>query len=333
MTQFGKLVFCGTPQFAVPTLEKLVESGFDIRLLLTQPDRPKGRGLELMASPVKELALRQRLPILQPGKIKQNEELRAKLEEIAPAAIIVVGYGRIIPSWMLQLPKYGNINLHASLLPKYRGAAPIQWVIAEGERITGVTTMRLNAGLDTGDILLQKEVAINPDDTAATIAPTLAAVGAELMLETLRGLAGGTVIARPQIEREATLAPILTKEDGRIDFRRTAEQVANRQRGFQPWPGAYTSFRGRNLTLAAVRPSDKLSEAGGQAGVDSTQDLRSPGAIFVVGNSLLAACGQQSVLEIFELQPEGKRRMSAREFINGYRPQPGERFGEPPESS
>jgi methionyl-tRNA formyltransferase len=311
------LIFCGTPQFAIPTLASLVSAGHDVQLVVTQPDRPRGRGMEVTFSPVKQKALEFGLPITQPDKIKNNQEFRAQVEALTPEAIIVVGYGRIIPGWMLELPKYGNINLHGSLLPKYRGAAPIQWAIAEGESVTGVTTMLLNAGLDTGDILLQEELAIKPDDTALTIAPPLAAIGAELMLETLRGLAGGTISPRPQIEREATLAPILAREDGRIDFRRTAEQIFNRQRGFQPWPGAYTSFRGKNLTLSGrpmARPLD--SEL-------------SPGAIAIVGDSLLAGCAEQSALEILELQPEGKRRMSTREFINGYHPHAGEKLGEP----
>ncbi len=308
------LIFCGTPQFAVPTLEKLVSAGHEVQLVVTQPDRPRGRGMEVALSPVKQKALEFGLPITQPEKIKNNPELRARLEAIAPEAIIVVGYGRIIPGWMLELPKQGNINLHGSLLPKYRGAAPIQWAIAQGESVTGVTTMRLNAGLDTGDILLQEELAIQPDDTAVSIAPALAAIGAELMLETLRGLAGGTIVPRPQIEREATLAPILTKADGRVDFQRTAVEICNRQRGFQPWPGAYTSFRGKNLTLSAMRP---------------TASTLAPGAIAVAGDCLLAGCGRESAVEILELQPEGKRRMSAREFINGYRPRAGESFGEP----
>src|SRR5438128_1737575 len=192
-----ELIFCGTPQFAVPTLEKLVES-FNVRLVVTQPDRPKGRRLELVASPVKQSALELSLPIYQPEKIKTNEELQTKLEEISPNAIIVVGYGRIVPSWMLQLPEFGNINLHASLLPKYRGAAPIQWAIANGESVTGVTTMRIDAGLDTGDILMQREIPIGLQDTAETLGPKLASVGAELMVETLRGLEAGQVRPTPQ---------------------------------------------------------------------------------------------------------------------------------------
>src|ERR1700681_4516807 len=192
------LVFCGTPQFAVPTLEKLVDAGFRVHLVVTQPDRPKGRGLELVQSPVKESALKLNLPITQPDRIKTNDEFRAQLTALKPDAIIVVGYGRIIPQWMLDLPRLGNINLHASLLPKYRGAAPIQWAIANGETVTGVTTMRIDSGLDTGDILLQREFPIRPEDTAETLGPKLASIGAELMVETLRGLETGQVRATPQ---------------------------------------------------------------------------------------------------------------------------------------
>src|SRR5437016_11735060 len=218
------LVFCGTPQFAVPTLQKLVQAGFRIHLVLTQPDRPKGRGLGLVSSPVKQATGELGLPVYQPEKVKQNEELRAELQAIHPDAIIVVGYGRIIPKWMLDLPRNGNINLHASLLPKYRGAAPIQWAIANGETVTGVTTMRIDAGLDTGDILLQQQLSIAPDDTAETFAPRLASIGADLMVETLRGLRGGTIRPRPQDNSQASLAPILKKEDGLVDFSRAAEE-------------------------------------------------------------------------------------------------------------
>src|SRR5256885_13617143 len=257
MAQSGNLVFCGTPQFAVPTLEKLVEAGFNVRLVLTQPDRPKGRGLGLVASPVKQTAQRLGMSIYQPEKIKQNEELRAKLYEIAPAAIIVVGYGRIIPKWMLELPKHGNINLHASLLPKYRGAAPIQWAIANGESVTGVTTMRIDEGLDTGDILLQQQLAILDEDTAETVSPRLAAIGAELMIETLRGLAAGTISPKAQKNDEATLAPILKKEHGCIDFSRSPQEIYNGLRGFQPWPGAFTTFRDKMLSITAAKSSSE----------------------------------------------------------------------------
>src|SRR5215469_11081711 len=221
------LVFCGTPAFAVPTLEKLVAAGFGVKLVVTQPDRPSGRGMELAASPVKQSALALDLPLMQPDKIKNNEEFRSRLQQIAPEAIIVVGYGRIIPQWMIDLPPFGNINLHASLLPKYRGAAPIQWAIANGEQVTGNTTMRLDAGLDTGDILLQAEERIKPEDTALTLAPRLAQSGAELMIATLAGLKNSTISPRPQDNSQATLAPILKREDGQIDFSRTATDAWN----------------------------------------------------------------------------------------------------------
>ncbi len=206
-----KLVFCGTPQFAVPSLEKLARSGFELLLVLSQPDRPQGRGMELAAPPVKQAAIQLGLPVIQPDKIKKNEQLQQQLTELQPDAMIVVGYGRIIPPWMLSLPRFGNINVHASLLPKYRGAAPIQWAIARGETTTGVTTMRLDEGLDTGDILLQREMRILPDDTALTLGPRLATVGAELLVETLHGLDRGSITPVPQDHSQATLAPILKK--------------------------------------------------------------------------------------------------------------------------
>src|SRR5246127_1814736 len=203
------LVFAGTPRFAVPTLEKLVESGFHVRLVLTQPDRPRGRGMELMPSPVKESALKLGIPVSQPEKIKTNAEFQAELTALKPEAIIVVGYGRIIPLWMIDLPTLGNLNVHASLLPKYRGAAPTQWAIASGEAVTGVTTMRIDSGLDTGDILLQHELAIAAEDTAETLSPRLTAIGADLMIETLHRLDAGTIRPRMQDHSQATLVPIL----------------------------------------------------------------------------------------------------------------------------
>lgn len=312
------IVFCGTPQFAVPTLERLVESGFSVRLVVTQPDRPKGRGLELVPSPVKQAAFRLDLPVYQPEKIKTNEELKAKLEQIAPDAIIVVGYGRIIPPWMLHLPKYGNINLHASLLPKYRGAAPIQWAIANGEGITGVTTMRIDEGLDTGDILLQQEMSISAENTAETLSPRLAAIGADLMIETLRGLEAGSVRPQRQDNARATLAPVLKKEDGRIDFRLSAQEIYNRFRGFQPWPGAFTTFRGRSLNVKSMKPAPV-----------QVRDEQVPQAqLLVKPDQLFVGCGNDSAIELLELQPEGKKRIGARDFVHGYRPQTLERLGE-----
>jgi methionyl-tRNA formyltransferase len=310
MSQSLNLVFCGTPRFAVPTLEKLVEAGHSIPLVLTQPDRPKGRGLELVASPVKQTALRHSLPIYQPEKIKTNVELQSRLREMAPDAIIVVGYGRIIPRWMIDLPRYGNINLHASLLPKYRGAAPIQWAIASGEKVTGVTTMRIDEGLDTGGILLQQDLPINDDDTSETLAPRLAAIGADLMVETLQGLQAGTITPKSQNHSAASLAPILTKEDGRIDFDRTAQEIYNRLRGFQPWPGAFTRFRGKMLGVTAARPSTSATDVATLAEAE----------LVARGSQLFVGCGRSTTLELLEVQPEGKKRMAARDFVHGYRP-------------
>src|SRR3984957_5653714 len=319
MTQSLDLVFCGTPRFAVPTLERLVGAGFRVHLVVTQPDRPKGRGLELVASPVKESALKLKLPITQPDRIKTNDDFRGQLTTLKPDAIIVVGYGRIIPQWMLDLPPLGNLNLHASLLPKYRGAAPIQWAIANGETITGVTTMRIDAGLDTGDILMQREMPISLEDTTETLGPKLAAMGADLMLETLRGLENGEVRPIPQDHSRATLAPILKKEDGRMEFSRSARELFNRLRGFQPWPGAFTIFKEKTLQVHRAQPA----EIGARL---------TPGQIAVEGARLFAGCGKiaglETALELIEIQFEGKRRMTAAEFINGYRPQSGDHLGQ-----
>ena len=312
MTQFLDLVFCGTPRFAVPALEKLAEAGHRIHLVVTPPDRPKGRGLELVASPVKESAQKLNLPIAQPDRIKANDEFRAQLTALKPDTIIVVGYGRIIPPWMLDLPPLGNINLHASLLPKYRGAAPIQWAIANGETITGNTTMRIDAGLDTGDVLLQQELAIARDDTADTIAPVLAAMGATLLVETLRGLEAGTIQPRRQDDALSSLAPILKKEDGLVDFSHTATEIYNRLRGFQPWPGAYTKFRGKNLQIwKALQIAESVP----------------PAQLKISANRLLAGCAQDTALELQEIQLEGKKRTTARDFIQGYHPRAGEKLG------
>src|SRR6202050_5616749 len=257
MPQSLNLVFCGTPRFAVPTLLRLVESGFVVRLVVTQPDRPKGRGLEFVSSPVKQSALKLGLPIAQPETIKNNAEFRAQLSDLKPEVIVVVGYGRIIPQWMLDLPRLGNVNLHASLLPKYRGAAPIQWAIARGETITGVTTMKIDAGLDTGDILQQQEVPIALNDTAETLAPKLATIGAGLTVTTLQGLQTESIRPRLQDHSQATLAPILKKEDALIDFSRPASEILNRLRGFQPWPGAYSRFRDKNLQICRAVAIDR----------------------------------------------------------------------------
>jgi len=300
----------------VPTLERLLADEHDVALVVTQPDRPQGRGLQLTESPVKQLALSRSLPITQPEKIKNNHAFRAQLEAIAPEAIIVVAYGRIVPPWMLELPRHGNLNLHASLLPKYRGAAPIQWAIANSETVTGNTIMRIDEGLDTGDILLMREMPIAPDDTSLTLAPRLAAMGADLMAETLLALARNALTPRRQDDSQASLAPILSKADGEIDWKRPAKQIHDRFRGFQPWPGAFTSFRGKKLTVHACHLiSDPAFDAEpGTTLIDHRGDLS-------------VVCGDEQFLTIDELQLEGKKRVTAAQFISGYRLKSGELLG------
>jgi methionyl-tRNA formyltransferase len=310
------LVFCGTPEFAVPILQRLVTAEFHVRLVVTQPDRARGRRLEVTPSPVKQAALDLGLPVFQPDKIKNNDEFRAELQSIAPQAIIIVGYGKIIPQWMIDLPPFGNLNVHASLLPKYRGAAPIQWAIAKGETVTGVTIMRIDAGLDTGDILMQAEEPIKQEDTALTLAPRLAHLGAEQMLLTLAGLAKGTIQPEKQDDSLATLAPILKREDGVIDFERTATEAWNRLRGFQPWPGAFTTFRGKMLQLHDAAPAPEIA-------VVKSEHFA------VEQGRLLLGFAHGTALEIRELQVEGKKRMSVADFINGYRPESDEVLGAP----
>jgi methionyl-tRNA formyltransferase len=259
------------------------------------------------------LAVEKGLPVVQPEKIKNNLEFRAQLESIQPDAIIVVAYGRIVPEWMLDLPRWGNLNLHGSLLPKYRGAAPIQWAIADGETVTGATTMRLDPGLDTGDILLQNTLPIGPDQTSEDIFPLLAESGAELMLETLFGLEKGTVERRPQDHTQASLARILEREDALVDFTRPAQEIYNRWRGFQPWPGAYTFLRGRKLTLHRLQPTSKKLN---------------PGEIQLEQHRLFVGAGEGTAIEVLELQSEGKKRMPVADFLRGAQLHPHEKLGQ-----
>ena len=315
-----KLVFCGTPEFAVPTLEALLAAHHQIALVVSQPDRPTGRDQQLTAPAVKQAALAAGLKVTQPEKIRSNAEFRAQLESIAPDAIVVVAYGRIIPPWMLALPRLGCINLHASLLPKHRGAAPIQWAIALGDAYTGNTTMLLEEGLDTGPILLQQTMEIGPNQTAVDLFPLLARAGAPLVVETLAGLASGTIHPQPQSHEAATFAPLLDREDGRIDFAaRTAHEIYNRWRGFQPWPGAFTTLNAKKLivhNMAIARGS--YAEGLGFA---------EPGWVVVENHRLLAACAENTWLEFLEIQLEGKKRMTTDEFLRG-NPLPADaRFG------
>lgn len=308
-----RLVFCGTPAFAVPVLEAVIGAGHEVALVLTQPDRAAGRGMEVSVPPVKQTALAHGIKVAQPEKIKSNQELRERLEAIAPDAILVVAYGRIIPQWMLDLPKFGNINLHGSLLPKYRGAAPIQWAIANGETMTGVTTMVLEAGLDTGPMLLARKLPIAEEETSEDLFESLAAIGAELMVETLAGLENGSVTPVEQDHSLATLAPILTREDGLIDFSRTAKQSYDRWRGFQPWPGAHTTLHGKKLIVHKMKVAESVHVA--------------PGELLVEGDRLIAGAGHGTAVEFVEVQMEGKKRMAAAEFLHGYQVRSGERLG------
>jgi methionyl-tRNA formyltransferase len=308
-----ELVFMGTPEFAVPTLRALAAAGHRIRGVYTQPDKPAGRGGQMTAPPVKRAAAGLGLPVYQPAKIRPPE-VYEELESLAPEAIVIVGYGKIIPQHIIDLPPHGCINLHASLLPKYRGAAPVNWAIIRGETVTGVTTMKIDAGLDTGDILLVREAPIGPDEDAVSLGRRLAELGAPLMLETLEGLERGTITPAPQDHSCATLAPILKKEDGLIDWSLDAQQIVNRVRGLAPWPGAYTHFRGQLL---------HLWKAVAQASLPVHQT--SPGTLLVEGRRLRIACGQGTLLEAIEVQLEGRRRVPAPDFINGARIQPDEK--------
>ena len=305
-----RLVFCGTPEFAVPTLKALIVAGHDLRLVVSQPDRPVGREHKIAPTPVKQTALEVGLPAVQPEKIRDNEEFRARLEAVRPDAIVVVAYGRIIPPWMLAMPRLGCINLHASLLPKYRGAAPIQWAVAMGEQITGNTTMLLEEGLDTGPMLMQRTHAIGPKQTAAELFPILAEAGAPLVVETLDGLASGTVHPQQQNDADATHAPVLTREDGRMNFAGcTALELYNRWRGFQPWPGAFTTLKGKKLIVHRMAVA-------GQFGYGKAQRAQA-GEVQVENGRLFAACAKDTWLELVEVQLEGKKRLLAAEFLRG----------------
>jgi len=295
-----KLVFLGTPQFAVPSLEALIAAGYQVQAVFTQPDRPKGRGNAVSASPVKETALRLGLPVFQPERIRHPEVVE-QLATMKPDAMVVVGYGQIIPQSIIDIPPLGIINVHASLLPKYRGAAPIQWAIANGETRTGVTAMRIDAGLDTGDMLLKWETLIGPEENALELGSRLADAGAQLLIRTLRE--NPTPVK--QDPAEATHAPILKKEDGRIDWTLEAQTIFNRARGFLPWPGAYTTFRGNFFHIWKCQPA--LAER------------HRPGGLFYGQKQLYAGCGNDTTLELLEVQLEGRRRVSATDFLNGVR--------------
>lgn len=308
-----RVVFMGTPAFAAPSLSALVTAGHAVELVITQPDRPVGRKQTLTPPPVKVRAAELGLEVYQPRRVKSADSFE-KLQGIAPDVIVVVGYGQIISQRILDLPRHGCINVHASLLPKYRGAAPINWAIANGETKTGVTTMKLVFKLDAGDMLLECETPIGSEETAEELFERLAPMGAKLLIETLAGLEAGSIVAEPQNEGEVSFAPILKREDGEIDWNLAASRIYDRLRGFTPWPGIYTYFRGRRLQIHRAQAIDK---AGQEPGSVSTQD-----------GLLRVGCGESSSLAIEEVQPEGKKRIAASDFVRGYRPEEGEFLGE-----
>jgi methionyl-tRNA formyltransferase len=311
-----RVVFCGTPQFAVPTLKYLLtQPEFEIVAVLTQPDRPSGRGMQVSLSPVKEAALAAGLPVHQPEKVRAPEP-KALLERLAPDCMVIIAYGQIIPAALLTIPKHGWINLHASLLPRYRGAAPIQWAIANGETKSGLTTMRIDAGMDTGEMLLQQEMEIGPAQTTPELAARMADAGAPLMAETLRRLAAGALTPRAQNHADATYAPLLKKEDGRVDWTRPAAEICNRMRAFTPWPGTYTTFRGR-ICHIVVEPASK-----------EVSTTAPPGTIHLTTTGMVVRCGQATEVRVLSVKQEGGKQIDAMEFISSVQLTEGERFGD-----
>lgn len=297
-----RTVYLGTPQFAVPTLEAMVAAGHEVLAVYTQPDRPKGRGQSLAMSPVKEVALRLGIPVEQPERIRKDNSAD-RLREMAPDIMVVVGYGQIIPQNIIDIPRFGIINVHGSLLPRYRGAGPIQWAIANGEAVTGVTTMRIDAGLDTGDMLLKAETPIDPDENAVELGERLSHLGATLLVKTLET---PDMPGTPQDNALATHAPILTRQDGAINWAWPATLIHNRTRGFYPWPGTSTIFRDQPLRLWKTRV------------VPETTSIE-PGRILGNKGPVLVACGQGTVIELIEVQQEGRKRVSGTDFRNGLR--------------
>lgn len=311
-----RTVFCGTPEFAVPTLERLIaEPDFAVEAVVTQPDRPRGRGRETGSSAVKDAALAAGLYVYQPETIR-SDSAHEFFKRLAPDAVVIVAYGQIIPARLLELPRLGWINLHASLLPKYRGAAPIPWAIMHGETRTGLTTMRIDAGLDTGPMLLQLGMDIGPEETTPEMAARMAGAGAPLVVESLRKLEGGDIVPVPQDHTQATFAPLLKKEHGRISWSHTAQQISDRIRGLAPWPGAFTEFRG---SLCHIWGKPAMPPSAAPAAI-------APGTILARGDQLQVACGQNSWLRVDEVQLEGRQRLAARDFANGARLREAERF-------
>ena len=310
-----RLVFMGTPNFAAASLEALLRSEDSVVGIVTQPDRPKGRGQILTPSPVKLLAQRQQIPLLQPLKMKDPEFLQA-LAGWKPDLIAVTAFGRILPPAILSLPPLGCINVHGSLLPKYRGAGPIQWAIINGETETGITTMLMDEGMDTGAMLLQEAISITPDDTAGTLSPRLAEIGGRLLVETITRLKTGTLVPRHQDSSRATLAPVLKKEDGAIDWALPATALANRVRGLSPWPGAFTTVGGDRWTIwRALALPGPLTKP--------------PGVIVAITHEAIHVATGEGVLAVMELQPANSRRMAVSQYLAGHPVAVGLQLGGP----
>lgn len=298
-----KVVFMGTPDFAVPCLEKLVSANYDIAAVVTQPDRPKGRGQKLAFSPVKECALKYELPVWQPEKIK-DEAFINQISAQAPDVIVVVAYGRFLPKILLDLPRFGCINVHASLLPQYRGAAPIHWAIIHGEIVTGVTTMFMDIGMDTGDMLLKASTGISPDETTGELHDKLKLMGADLLLATLAGCEAGSISREKQDDAAATYAPLLKRETERIDWQKPAAAVHNLVRGLNPWPGAYCEHQGKILKIWRTEPADFIAGA-------------KPGLVAAVADDGIVVGTGSGCIKILELQPQSKKKMACKEYIRG----------------
>jgi len=299
-----RLLFMGTPQFAVPTLEGLLSSSHDVVAVVTQPDKPSGRGERVSAPPVKQIAQKHGIQVFQPDKLKTEA---SKFSSLKPDALVVVAYGKVLPAWLFNMPRHGAINLHASLLPKYRGAAPINWAVANGERVTGVTTMRINAGLDTGDILLQEKVAIGPHDTASEVHDRLAFIGPALVLTTLNLLERDGVAPLPQDSSQATYAPMLTKADGELHWTQTATEIYNRIRAFNPWPGTYTYLKGSTLRIWKAVP------------IETSISHEVPGVLAHTRSSGAVVTCRLGSLRLEEVQLENRKRILAHDFLQGIR--------------
>lgn len=320
-TTVAKILFMGTPDFAVQTLEAIIEAGHEVVAVVTQPDRAKGRGRAVEHTPVKVAALANGIEVLQPTKIK-NPAFIDSLRELAPDYSVVIAYGRILPASVLDIASKGSINVHASLLPRHRGAAPINYAITSGDTVTGVTTMLMDEGMDTGAMLLKSETPIGEDETAGELFTRLSALGAELLVETIEGMERGTIEPVAQDDTLATYAPTLKKRDGKVEWNASAEEVGNRVRGLSPWPGTYTEYKGKLLKIHSGRVAAIPEIEAGAADVNTV-----PGTILSVSSDAIAVKCGTGVYEVTELQPQDKRRMGVRDFVAGYRAVPGERFG------